>query len=187
MKVWRNICILGLASRFLFGKTLLEPATLGVTNCSISPQHADLLYEGGRHKLPFFGRHHEDGFNIGVQFGVHAGHLKFIFKVGCGAQTAKNAGGLRVPCKVHEQCVEAADLDGATFITHVGDILFQQGFAFFHREQWAFAAANGDGDDQMIHHAACPAYELQVTFGHGVKRAGIDASEEFWACGHETQ
>ena len=72
----------------------------------IGPQTGHLFDERGGNIGVFQLRREKDGFTPLEEFPVHQGHLKFIFKVGKGAQTAQNRIGTVIFKGVHQKTVD---------------------------------------------------------------------------------
>ena len=54
----------------------------------IAAEGTDFLDETRRDELEAVGGHQKDGLDLGVQPGVHAGHLELVFEIGNRAQPA---------------------------------------------------------------------------------------------------
>src|SRR5437870_12667969 len=59
----------------------------------IAAERADLLDEARGDELEAVGGHQKDGLDVGVEPGVHAGHLELILEIGNGAQPANDYAG----------------------------------------------------------------------------------------------
>src|SRR5215471_8749116 len=70
-----------------------------------------------------FGRHHEDCFQLRLEFAVHQGHLQFVFIVADGTNTTQDRFGLLLDRVIHQQALENVDLDVFVGSNH----LFQHG------------------------------------------------------------
>src|SRR5271165_2058371 len=68
-----------------------DPRTDKMRN--IAAQCADLFDKARRDKLVAVGGHQKHGLDVGVEPGVHAGHLELVLEIGNGAQTADNDAG----------------------------------------------------------------------------------------------
>src|SRR5215469_10392597 len=57
------------------------------------------------------GRHHEDCFQMRLEFAVHQGHLQFVLIVADGANTTQDRFGLLLHRVIHQQPLEYVDAD----------------------------------------------------------------------------
>ena len=99
------------------------------------------------------GGHQEQGLHIPVEPGIHARHLELVLEVGDRPQPPNDDRGPHLVDEVHEEAVEAADLQLRRLEPERGEILGGQRHPLVHVEQRTLARVDGDRHDQPVHHA----------------------------------
>src|SRR5579859_1407098 len=74
----------------------------------VATQHPNLLDEARGDELETVGRHEEHRLDLGIEAGVHPGHLKLVLEVGHGAKAADDDGGIDRHGEMHEEVIERA-------------------------------------------------------------------------------
>jgi len=72
----------------------------------LAAESPDFLDDARRNVGEFFAGHEKDSFEMGLEFAVHEGKLKFKLEVGDRTQTADEGDGFLLARKIHQQTVK---------------------------------------------------------------------------------
>ena len=122
------------------------------------------------------GRHQEHGLHALVEPGVHARHLELVFEIGHRPEPAHDDRGADLVDEVHEQDVEAADLQLRRLEPERREVLRGQRHPLVRVEQRALFCVDGDRHDQPVHHPEGTLDDVLVARGDRVEGPGIEAN-----------
>jgi len=135
-----------------------------------APEACDFLDEAGAEVGEFLFGGEEAGFEVGVKFSIHQGHLEFEFEIRDGAQSAHDHAGVARAGEIDEQSAETGDLDA----WQSGGRVAEQGEPFVVRKQRRLVVVVGDGDHHAIEQAGGPGDHIEVTIGDRVEAAWVN-------------
>ena len=123
----------------------------------------------------FFSGHHEDRFEIRIEFAVHIGHLEFVFEVGDGAQAANHGAGVLAAHIIDEEAIKGVDFDARLALKG----LDEEGLSLFQCKERCFARVVGHGHDHGVEDAQGAVNDGQMAVGRRIKGAGVDGDVAF--------
>ncbi len=113
-----------------------------------------------------------------MQAAVHPGHLKLVLEIRNGAQAAQDDAGVAFAQKIHQQTVEADDLD----VGHVLAERLRHLDALGERKDRSLAVTLGDTDDDMGEQACGAAHQIFMSPREGIEGARIDGDAVVHSC-----
>jgi hypothetical protein len=144
---------------------------LGDEGGDVAAETEDALDESGADVGVLFRRHHEEGFELGVELAVHHGHLELVLVVGDGADAAEDGGCALLAGEVDQEAVEGGDGDVADGGDGFGDHLETLGDG---EERGAFLGVAEDGDDELVDDFGAAGNQVEMAVGERVEGAGVD-------------
>ena len=132
-------------------------------------QHGDFLDKVGTEKGEAQAGHHKKGFDIGIQFAVHQGHLEFVFEIGYGPEPPDDHIGILVLGEIDQQSLEIRYFHPFFMVENLTDHLD----AIFDGEKRGFFRIRQDSDNDSIEYLQCPVNDVHVSVCDGIEGTGI--------------
>src|SRR6266481_3869721 len=143
---------------------------------NVAAEGTDLLDKPRRDELKAVRGHQKDGLDLGVEPGVHAGHLELVFEIRDRAQPAEDHVRPNRLGEVDQEGVEGAHLDAlGVAVLEMGDLVADDLDPLVGCEQRALPVVAGDADDQPVDNPDRPPDDIRVPVGDRVESTGVDA------------
>lgn len=133
----------------------------------------DLFDQGGTGKRKILTGHDKTGFNV-RDGSIRQGELELEVQVRDVPNPTQHRRRPDPPGVVNGQAIETGNLD--MIITMFPQQLFNELFAFFHREDHGLGGIVTNGNNQSVEKCLSAFDDVEVTVGHRVKRAGENAN-----------
>ncbi len=129
-----------------------------------------VFYQARAGKEVNFVGHKEYGFDIGVQFAVHVGHLKLVLEIGYGPQSPDYGRGPELFRGFDQKPVKGVDLDFEVR----RQVFADERQPIFDRKEGFFFGIGCYGYDDFVKNSTSPFEDVQMSVSDGVKCPRID-------------
>lgn len=138
----------------------------------VAAEPCDFLHEPRAEERVGVLGHEEEGLDGLVELAVHQGELELELEVGDGAEAADDGAATASGDVVHEESLEAIDLDAMD--AGAGEGGGEEVHAFLGGEEGGFGGVVGDGDDDAVEELGGALDDIEVPVGEGIEASGVD-------------
>ena len=152
-------------------------ATWAGTKASNVAAHGGNLADKARSDVAGFRRRgQKHRFNVRDHGGVHSRHLHFVVEIAGVAQPADDDAGANLARGGDGERVERGHVEfRASLVGDGTERVHHQAHALVRREQRSLVMMGADGDDEAVDELRRAPRDIDMTVGHGIEAAGIEA------------